>query len=239
MEGKCGFPAIDVHGQLDGEERERLPQHLAIPNLWQRKALASKRVLLSFVIGYALVAFFLAYQVAFYLIAEKFGAWSPAEVPYDEMLNSAFPWIAVLFAGFFPALSEEFLSRAFSIPFFEKIFRSRLLAIVLAGFMWGFGHATYANQPFFIRGLEVGLAGVLLVFSYLIVPAVCAVTLARRTSVRLLLGWAISLVGGIAGLFVSYWGDFPSGAAIVCTFGALLILAALVALLRPRKAAAL
>ena len=144
--------------------RERLPQHLAIPKLWRRKALASKRVFLSFVIGYALVAFFLAYQVAFYLIAEKFGAWSPAEVPYDDMLNTAFPWFAVLFAGFFPALSEEFASRAFSIPFFERIFRSRLFAIVLAGFIWGFGHATYPNQPFFIRGLEVGLAGVLLGF---------------------------------------------------------------------------
>ena len=33
--------------------RERLPQHLAIPRLWRRKALASKRVFLSFVIGYA------------------------------------------------------------------------------------------------------------------------------------------------------------------------------------------
>ena len=85
----------------------------------------------------------------------------------------------------------------------------------------------------------VRVAGVLLVFSYLIVPAVCAVTLARRISSRLLIGWIISLVGGIAGLFISFWGDFPSGAAIVCTFGALLILAALVALLRPRKASAL
>ncbi|HYS55018.1 MAG TPA: CPBP family intramembrane glutamic endopeptidase [Thermoanaerobaculia bacterium] len=144
--------------------RERLPQHLAIPKLWQRKALASRRVFLSFVIGYALVAFFLAYQVAFYLIAEKFGAWSPAEVPYDEMLNTAFPWIAVLFAGFFPSLSEEFISRAFSIPFFERIFRNRIVSIIIAGFIWGFGHATYPNQPFFIRGLEVGLGGVLLGF---------------------------------------------------------------------------
>jgi zinc/manganese transport system permease protein len=82
----------------------------------------------------------------------------------------------------------------------------------------------------------VRVAGVLLVFSYLIVPAVCAVTLARRISMRLLIGWGISLVGGIGGLFFSFWGDFPSGAAIVCTFGALLILAPLVALLRPRHA---
>jgi membrane protease YdiL (CAAX protease family) len=146
--------------------RERLPGQLAIPRLWSRKALTSKRVFFSFVLGYSLVAFFLAYQAAFYLIAGKFGAWSPAEVPYDEMLNSRFPWFAVLFAGFFPALSEEFMSRAFSIPFFERVLRSRVAAIVVAGFIWGFGHATYPNQPFYIRGVEVGLAGVLLGFLF-------------------------------------------------------------------------
>ena len=144
--------------------RQRLPQHLAIPRIWTRKALSSKRVFLSFILGYSLVALFMAYQVAFYVVAGKFGAWAPAEVPYDEMLNSAFPWIAVLFAGFFPALSEEFMSRAFSIPFFEKLLRSRVAAIVLAGFIWGFGHATYPNQPFYIRGVEVGCAGVILGF---------------------------------------------------------------------------
>jgi membrane protease YdiL (CAAX protease family) len=146
--------------------RERLPQHLAIPRLWTPRALRSKRVFLSFVLGYALVAFFLGYQVVFYLVAGHFGAWAPAELPYDEMLNSALPWVAVLFAGFFPALSEEFMSRAFSIPFFERVLRSRVAAVIVAGFIWGFGHATYPNQPFFIRGLEVGLAGVLIGFLF-------------------------------------------------------------------------
>lgn len=140
--------------------RERLPQHLAIPRLWTKKALASKRVFLALVLGYALVPLFIAYQVVFYLAARRIGAWAPAEVPYDAMLNSAFPWVMVLFAGFFPALSEEFLSRAFSIPFFQKLVRSRLAAIVIAGFLWGFGHATYPNQPFWIRGVEVGLVGI-------------------------------------------------------------------------------
>ena len=140
--------------------RERLPQHLAIPRLWTRKALASKRVFLSLILGYALVPLFIAYQVVFYLGARRLGAWAPAEVPYDEILNSALPWAAVLFAGFFPALSEEFLSRAFSIPFFQRIVRSRIFAIVLAGFIWGFGHSTYPQQPFYIRGLEVGLVGI-------------------------------------------------------------------------------
>jgi len=75
----------------------------------------------------------------------------------------------------------------------------------------------------------VRIAGVLLVFSYLIVPAVCGINLARRISHRLLIGWIVALIGGIAGLFFSFWWDLPSGAAIVCTFGALLILVSLAA----------
>ncbi len=142
--------------------RESLPQHLAIPKLWTPRALASRRVFRSLILGYSLVAIFIAYQVIFYLIAGHFGAWSPAEVPYDDMLNSAVPWLAVLFAGFFPAFSEEFMSRAFSIPFFHRFVRSRFAAIVIAGFIWGFGHATYPNQPFYIRGVEVGIVGVIL-----------------------------------------------------------------------------
>ena len=80
----------------------------------------------------------------------------------------------------------------------------------------------------------VRIAGVLLVFSYLIVPAVCGINLAQRTANRLLIGWFIALLGGIAGLFLSFWWDLPSGAAIVCTFGALLILISLFALWQHR-----
>jgi zinc/manganese transport system permease protein len=80
----------------------------------------------------------------------------------------------------------------------------------------------------------VRIAGVLLVFSYLIVPAVCGINLVRETANRLLIGWCIALLGGIAGLFLSYWWDLPSGAAIVCTFGALLVLVSLVAVCRNR-----
>jgi membrane protease YdiL (CAAX protease family) len=148
--------------------REEQPSQLAMPRLFARagQALRSKRVFRSFVLAYTLVAFFLGYQVVFYLTAAKFGAWSPAEIPYDDILNTALPWVAVLFAGFFPAMSEEFLSRAFSIPLLRRLLRSRAAAIVVAGFIWGFGHATYPNQPFYIRGIEVGLAGVVIGLLY-------------------------------------------------------------------------
>jgi len=80
----------------------------------------------------------------------------------------------------------------------------------------------------------VRIAGVLLVFSYLIVPAVSGISLARGTRARLLLGWIIATVGGIGGLFWSFYGDLPSGAAIVCTFGALLIVVSVYAVIRNR-----
>jgi membrane protease YdiL (CAAX protease family) len=140
--------------------RERLPNQLAIPRLWTPRALSSRRVFLSMIRGYALVPLFMAYQVVFYLVGHRFGAWAPAEVPYDDMLNSAVPWVAVAFAGFFPAFSEEFLARAFAIPFLQRFVRSRFAAIVFAAFIWGFGHSGYPNQPFWIRGVEVGLAGI-------------------------------------------------------------------------------
>ena len=84
----------------------------------------------------------------------------------------------------------------------------------------------------------VRIAGVLLVFSYLIVPAVCGINLARSLGRRLLIGWLIALLGGVAGLFLSFRWDLPSGAAIVCTFGVLLIVVSLGGLLLRRGTAA-
>ena len=74
----------------------------------------------------------------------------------------------------------------------------------------------------------VQIVGVLLVFTYLIVPAVCAILVAKGFRLRLVVGVLISLVGGVTGLMISFYKDLPSGAAIVCVFGVLLVLAGFV-----------
>lgn len=81
----------------------------------------------------------------------------------------------------------------------------------------------------------VQIGGVLLVFSYLIVPAVCANFLARRLTMMLLIGWLTATLASFAGLYASYRLDVPTGAAIVCTLGLALLLVACVAKLRGRK----
>jgi len=70
------------------------------------------------------------------------------------------------------------------------------------------------------------IGGVLLVFSYLIVPAVCANFLARNLMPMLWVGWTVATVASLAGLYVSYRFDLPTGAAIVCLLGVTLVLVA-------------
>ena len=67
-----------------------------------------------------------------------------------------------------------------------------------------------------------------MVFSYLIVPAVCAILLVQGIRKRLIVGWIIGFVGSILGLYASATLDFPTGAAIVCVFGVLFILTPIV-----------
>jgi zinc/manganese transport system permease protein len=68
----------------------------------------------------------------------------------------------------------------------------------------------------------VRVAGVLLTFAYLIVPAVCGVMLAQRWTTRLLVGFGIATAASLLGLWASYRLDLPTGAAIVCACGVLL-----------------
>jgi zinc/manganese transport system permease protein len=78
----------------------------------------------------------------------------------------------------------------------------------------------------------VQIGGVLLVFSYLIVPAVCANYLATRVSALLIIGWFTATLASVLGLYAAYKLDLPTGAAIVCVLGLALILAATTAKLR-------
>jgi zinc/manganese transport system permease protein len=73
---------------------------------------------------------------------------------------------------------------------------------------------------------SVRVAGVLLVFAYLVVPAAVAALLVRGIACRLTLGWSVGAVVTAAGLVASYRWDLPTGAAVVSAFGAALALTA-------------
>ena len=114
-----------------------------------------------------------------------------------------------------------------AIGIFHFLFRKRFLAISMnhgkaekSGF-WDF--LFYASFGFVVTS-SVAIAGVLLVFCYLIVPSVGAMLFADRIGTRLAIGWTMGTLVSALGCYLSVQLDTPTGATIVVTFGGILVL---------------
>lgn len=124
------------------------------------------------------------------------------------------------------------------IGLFHYIFRRRFLLIStnpeqaeaqgISIRFWDF--LFYASFGFVVTS-SVAIAGVLLVFCYLIVPSVGAMLFADRVGRRLAIGWIMGTLVSALGVYFSVSLDLPTGATIVCTFGAVLVVMFLVHLL--------
>ena len=75
---------------------------------------------------------------------------------------------------------------------------------------------------------SVGTAGVLLVFVFLVVPAVISIMITDILWKQLLIGWGMGLIVSVGGLYVSYYADLPSGPTVVASYGLLLIIVSLI-----------
>jgi zinc/manganese transport system permease protein len=99
--------------------------------------------------------------------------------------------------------------------------------------LWDF--LFYASFGFVVSS-SVAIAGVLLVFCYLIVPSVAAMLCSEKIGTRLAIGWTMGTVVSALGIYLSLRLDLPTGATIVCTFGLVLVLMALLRVLMCRRA---
>jgi zinc/manganese transport system permease protein len=129
------------------------------------------------------------------------------------------------------------------IGLFHYIFRHKFLAISMdhkkaeadgiSVKFWDF--LFYASFGFVVTS-SVSIAGVLLVFCYLIVPSVAAMLYSESIGKRLAIGWTMGTVVSALGVYLSLKLDLPTGATIVCTFGLALIVMAAVKPLIQRTA---
>jgi zinc/manganese transport system permease protein len=120
-----------------------------------------------------------------------------------------------------------------AIGVFHYVFRRQFLAISLdhsrtethgrSVRFWDF--LFYASFGFVVTS-SVSIAGVLLVFCYLIVPSVAAMLYSESVGRRLAIGWTMGTVVSAIGVYASLMLDLPTGATIVCTFGIALIIMA-------------
>ncbi|HET8575627.1 MAG TPA: iron chelate uptake ABC transporter family permease subunit [Methylomirabilota bacterium] len=81
---------------------------------------------------------------------------------------------------------------------------------------------------------SVRIAGVLLVFSYLIVPALAAIVVGGPMRTRLIVGWAFGTLVSVVAMLASAVLDLPTGATVVCAFGVILLPLGLIARLSGR-----
>ncbi|MDE3160682.1 MAG: metal ABC transporter permease [Acidobacteriota bacterium] len=132
-----------------------------------------------------------------------------------------------------------------AIGLFHYIFRRKFLLISLdpeaaeargiSTRFWDF--LFYASFGFVVTS-SVAIAGVLLVFCYLIVPSVGAMLYADKIGPRLAIGWTMGTLVSALGVYLSLKIDLPTGATIVCTFALVLIAMALIKLLLGHRMAA-
>jgi zinc/manganese transport system permease protein len=132
-----------------------------------------------------------------------------------------------------------------AIGLFHYIFRKKFLAISMNhdleqvdGMSVRFWDLLFYGSFGFVVTSSVAIAGVLLVFCYLIVPSVAGMLFAKTIGKRLAVAWTMGTLVSALGIYLSVKLDLPTGAAIVCTFGIVLaVMATVKALLYRRQAA--
>jgi zinc/manganese transport system permease protein len=119
------------------------------------------------------------------------------------------------------------------VGLFHYVFRRRFLTISMdeqgaerQGLNVRFWDFLFYVSFGFVVTTSVAIAGVLLVFCFLIVPSVTAMLFASRLGPRLAIGWTMGALVSAGGVALSFVLDLPTGATIVATFGLTLLLLA-------------
>jgi zinc/manganese transport system permease protein len=151
-----------------------------------------------------------------------------------ELLAGTILWVT------WPAVVKVLIIYA-AVGVFHYVFRKRFITIsedpdraYAEGWkVWLWDFLFYLSFGVIIT-LAVEIAGVLMVFSYLVAPAIIALGSSDRWVPRIVIACAVGFLASAVGLIASYKVDFPSGPAIVCSLGLFLLLFAAWRMVRRR-----
>lgn len=169
------------------------------------------------------IVYAMASAVALLLLAKSSGeAEHIKEMLVGNVLLVTWPTVAKT-AGIYAVIGA--FHWVFRRPFFEISTDPAGAARVRNVRWWDF--LFYASFGLVITS-SVAVAGVLLVFSFLVVPAVVAFMYQETIGRRVVTAWATGTACSAAGMLVSFYGDLPTGPSVVACFAAMLILASVV-----------
>jgi len=140
-----------------------------------------------------------------------------------ELLAGAIIWVS------WPTVIRDLVVVA-AVGAVHFVLRRRFILISRdpeAAFRAGLRVRWWDFQFYLLFGLVITIAveigGILMVFSYLVAPAIVAIVATGRWATRLAIAWGVGALASALGLFASYRWDLPAGPAVVCMLGALLV----------------
>jgi zinc/manganese transport system permease protein len=149
----------------------------------------------------------------------------------------------LLFVSWHDVIKTALLYGAIGV--FHFVFRKNFLAVSMNhdlervnGMSVRFWDMLFYGSFGFVVTSSVAIAGVLLVFCYLIVPSVAGMLFARTIGKRLAIAWTMGTLVSALGIYLSVKFDLPTGAAIVCTFGFVLALMGIIKAVMYRRLSA-
>lgn len=168
------------------------------------------------------VTYAIAAAAAIFILAMSAGG----DVHVEHMLTGSILWAKWPDIGAIAALFG-------CVGLFHFVFRRQFIRLSEnygAGAVAG-GRAVWWDFLFYVSmGLvitfSVKIAGVLVIFSFLIIPATCSAMFAVSWGLRLVIAWIIGIVALAFGLVLSYFMDFSCGPSVVTILGLILIAAA-------------
>jgi zinc/manganese transport system permease protein len=163
----------------------------------------------------------ITYVVASAAVLLLAGLTSEGSEHIRESLTGSLIWVT------WPVVGKMVLSYG-AVGLFHFLFRRPLLAITFSPkrdrrvFFWDL--MFYASFGFAVTS-SVNTAGVLMVFSVLVIPAVVAFFFTQRFSRALWVAYGVGTAAIVLGLFISFTLDWATGPVLVCSFGLFLLLA--------------
>jgi hypothetical protein len=147
--------------------RRAFPHMIQLWKTWRPSVVASPDVLGQTLIGFLMIGFLLAYDVAIYLAGNNWlGWWAPSETLVDpNILSTYLPWLTPLANALHAGFWEECLFRAVPLScaalIGARLGRTRLImgiTLVVQALIFGAAHANYPNQPAYARIVEIAPA---------------------------------------------------------------------------------
>jgi len=146
-------------GALEPVYRSMFPKQIAIESLMTVNGLRSSSVFRGLVAGLAVFGIHTAYVVAFYLIGQKIGFWSPLEVRDTATLSGVIPVYEAINVGVIASTTEELMYRVLALAVFQRLTKNFWLSNFLQAASWAFMHSDYPQEPAYARGVELTIGG--------------------------------------------------------------------------------